>query len=483
MNVLVTGATGYIGGRLIPRLLERGHVVRVLVRDPGRIQEREWSGRVEVRQGDLHRPDTLASALDGVDAAYYLVHSMCAGKDFAELDRTAALNFANAASGLRQVIYLGGIAPDSGGAGKAPSAHLSSREEVGRILREHLPTTEIRAGPIIGSGSASFEMVRYLTERLPAMIAPKWILNPVRPIGISDILSYLLASLGNASSEGVIDVGLEPLTFKSMMKIYAEVRGLPRWIVPVPVLAPSLAARWVGLVTPIPNCLAVPLVEGVVRPVVGDTSRAEELFPEIRPIPYREAVKRALDRTEASRVATRWSGALGGVRTYELEDREGLIREVRTRFVQAAPQQVFDTFTGLGGERGWLVWGWLWRIRGFIDKLFGGPGLRRGRRDPNRVLKGEAIDFWRVEDVRAPELLRLRAEMKVPGRAWLQWEAAPEGEGTRLVQTALFYPTGFWGLAYWYGIYPLHAKIFSDMVNAIARRAAERGVEGRASDA
>jgi uncharacterized protein YbjT (DUF2867 family) len=421
---------------------------------------------VEIAEGDLMHLPSLREPLEGVEAAYYLVHSMYAGSDFEVMDRQAAENFVRVGSHLRQVIYLGGILPRASKRRRA-SGHLTSRAEVGAILRNGLPTTELRAGPIIGSGSASFEMVRYLTERLPAMVAPRWILNEVQPISVGDVLEYLVGALGRPETLGLIDVGSEPVTFKQMMMTYADVRGLPRLIVPVPVLAPSLAARWVGLVTPIPNSLAVPLVEGVVQPVLGDTSRARALFPEVRPVPYRTAVERALARIEEGDVNTRWTVA-GGHQGARLEDREGLVREVRSRWIDASPVQVFQSFSCLGGERGWRVWDWAWRARGMLDRLFGGPGLRRGRRDPHHLYPGEAVDFWRVEEVRAPWILRLRAEMKVPGRAWLQFEAVPEGTGTRLVQTAFFAPTGFLGWAYWYGVYPLHRRIFGDLADAVA---------------
>lgn len=469
MKVLATGATGYIGGRLVPLLLEKGHSVRVLVRDPGRLKDRPWTNRVEVVRGDLASGDAVAAATAGMDAAYYLVHSMCSGPDFAEKDRRAAGGFAEAAAGIGQVIYLGGILPELSQG--VSSKHLRSRAEVGEILREGLPTTEVRAGPIIGSGSASFEMVRYLTERLPAMVAPKWIENPVQPIAVRDVLAYLVAVLGREDSLGILNVGTEPLTFKEMMMGYARVRGLPRVIIPLPILAPGLAALWVGLVTPIPNCLAVPLVRGMVHPVVADTSRALRLFPEIHPIGYQEAVTLAVRMVEQQDVQTRWSDALGRGETFRLEDREGLVREVRTRLVEAPQEAVFRAFSSLGGDTGWLVWKWAWELRGLADQLAGGPGLRRGRRHPTELHAGEAVDFWRVEEVDPPNLLRFRAEMKVPGEAWLQFETRPEGDRTRLIQAALFAPTGFFGWLYWYGAYPFHALIFDAMVDAVAERA------------
>ncbi len=466
MRVLVTGATGYIGGRLVPRLLDQGHQVRVLVRDPRRVAGRRWRDRVEVAPGDLMDPESLVRATGGVDAAYYLVHSMYASGPFADLDRAAALNFVRACEHVEHVTYLGGLLPE----GPRVSTHLASRAEVGEILREHLPTLELRAGPVIGSGSASFEMVRYLTERLPIMITPKWVSNAVQPVAVQDVLNYLVKGLERRIT-GIVEIGGERLTFRQMMDGYAAVRGLRRTILPVPVLAPGLAARWVGLITPIPNRLAVPLVQGVITPVVADTSRARELFPDIDPLPYRRAVERALDRTLAGRVETRWSGALGSGPTYEVSDWEGMIREVRTLHVDASPERVFATFSRLGGDVGWGTWNWAWQLRGGLDRIVGGPGLRRGRRDPQELLPGEAVDFWRVEAIEEGRLLRLRAEMRLPGKAWLQWEVRPDAEGARLIQTAGFEPTALFGLIYWWALYPVHRLIFSDLVRVIARDA------------
>lgn len=466
-TILVTGATGYVGGRLVPRLLGPGREVRVLVRDPGRVVGRPWAAAVSVARADLATGEGLEGALRGVHTAYYLVHSMGGGGDFAGLDREAARRFGAAAkaAGVAHVVYLGGLLPEA-----AASEHLLSRAEVGAILAAHAPTTELRAGPIVGSGSASFEMVRYLTERLPLMLAPAWIDHEVQPIAIRDVLSYLTLAAG-LPPQGVVDVGADRLTFRRMVETYAELRGLRRVIWTVPALLPRLAARWIGALTPIPNALAVPIVQGMMQSLVSDTRRAREIFPGLAPLDYRTAVALALVRVEKGEVETRWSGALGHGPTAELEDSEGLARETRSRLVRAAPEAVFRAFSGVGGERGWPAWEWAWVARGALDRLAGGPGLRRGRRHPDEILPGEALDFWRVEAAEPPRLLRLRAEMRLPGRAWLQWEAFPEEGGTRLVQTALFAPDGLLGTAYWYGLYPFHQFIFSAMVDALARRA------------
>lgn len=464
MKILVTGATGYIGGRLISDLTKKGYSVRVLVRDPSRIQGRSWENKVEIFKGDLLKFDTVLSALEGIDLAYYLVHSMYGGKGYADRDRIAANNFVKAGKNLKHVIYLGGLLPDA----EEISDHLSSRAEVGEILRHGLPTTEFRAGPIIGSGSASFEMVRYLTERLPIMVAPKWIHHNVQPIAVKDIMRYLTEAI-DKKYIGVIDVGSEVLTFKEMMEGYAKVRRLTRTILTVPVLAPKLAAIWVGLVTPISNSLAVPLIEGVIHPIVGDTSKAKEIFPDIDPLAYLESVERALSHVEGGDIETRWSDALTENATYSVSQWQGIVSERRSIHIEnLEAEDVFNSFTSLGGDKGWLVWNWAWWIRGLIDRLAGGPGLRRGRRHPTELLPGEALDFWRVEEIERPETLRLRAEMKVPGRAWLEWQAMPEGNGTRLVQTAIFEPAGAWGIIYWRSLYPVHSFIFDDMIKAIS---------------
>lgn len=469
MNVLVTGATGYIGGRLVPRLLERGHRVRVFVRDATRILGRPWAEQVEVVEGDVLQPDSLVPAVQGIDQAYYLIHSMYSGADYAERDRAAAESFGRAAkqAGIDRLIYMGAIHPE----GAEASEHLGSRSETGRILAEALPTFELRAGPVIGSGSASFEMCRYLTERLPVMVTPKWIDVPVRPIAIRTILHYLLDAL-ELDATGPMDVGMEPTTFRKMMTIYAEVRELrPRLIVPTPLLAPGLAARWVGLVTPITNDIAVPLVKGMCAPVVGDTARAHDLFPEIEPIDYRRAVELALVRIEQADVETRWSGSLPQGVPYTLTDREGMIRERQERTMEVPPELAWKAVLSLGGDRGWGAWDWAWRLRGRMDQWIGGPGTRRGRRDPRDLLHGEVLDFWRVESVEAPHTLLLRAEMRVPGKAWLLLEVQPWHTGCRVVQTALFEPRGLRGLAYWWLLYPIHLPVFASLLAEVERRA------------
>jgi hypothetical protein len=333
----------------------------------------------------------------------------------------------------------------------------------------HLPTTELRAGPIIGSGSASFEMLRYLMERLPVMIAPNWVLNEIQPIAIRDVMSYLLAALERGPSD-VVEIGADRQTYKRMMQLYARARRLRRLIVPVPPLLPArVGARYVALLTPIPSAIAIPLIEGMVQPLIVHDDRARKLFPQIEPIPYEKAVELALTRIHEQAVETRWNNALSDAPTYEFRDRRGTVREVRSLHVDVPPDAVFLVFSGLGGDRGWLTWNWAWRALGFIDRLVGGPGLRRGRRDPVELLPGDAVDFWRVEAIDPPHLLRLRAELKLPGQAWLQWDTSSERGGTRLTQTAAFEPRGLSGALYWYMLYPFHRLIFTDMIEAIRR--------------
>ena len=334
MKILVTGATGYIGGRLIPELLKKGYGVRAFVRDPKRLRGKKWFSDVEVVEGDLAEIETLKSALKDCDAAYFLVHAMYSGDDFAEKEKKFAENFAEAAKNLEKVIYLGGLLPK----GDETSEHLESRAKVGEILRQNKNVTEFRAGPIIGSGSASFEMVRYLTERFPVMIVPKWVKNPVQPIAVRNVIEYLVEAV-EKKPLGVVEIGADVLPFRGMMETFAEVRGLKRIIIPVPVLTPLLSGMWVGLITPIPNSLAVPLIQGIIHPVTADTKKAKENFPEIKPIDYREAVTRALSKIKENATETRWTGSLHKEKPYSLTDKEGLIKEVREVETFAKPRR------------------------------------------------------------------------------------------------------------------------------------------------
>ena len=476
-TILVTGATGYIGGRLVPRLIGLGFAVRCLVRDPSRLEGRPWQSVVQMFSGDVLQPDSLAIALRGIQTAYYLVHSLAGGQDFHQRDVTAAANFAVAAraAGVTRIIYLGGLAEARPGL----SEHLSSRHQTGEALRAGgVPVTEFRAGVIVGSGSVSFEIIRYLTERVPVMICPRWVYTRAQPIGIYEVLEYLVAALTTPKSVGrIIEIGgAEVVTYGQMMTIYAEVRGLKRWMLPVPVLTPRLSSYWVDLVTPIPAAIARPLIEGLRNENVVHDTAARELFPQIHPVDYRTSVVRALAQLKASNVETAWSDALStsqrDLPPVILTTQEGMIIERRQRIIAAPAEDVYRIFTGLGGERGWLYMNWAWVIRGFVDRLFGGVGLRRGRRDADSLRIGDAFDFWRVEAVEVGRLLRLRAEMKVPGRAWLQFQVQPRRhDRCVLVQTAFFAPKGLLGWIYWYALYPFHGLIFSGLIDEIARRA------------
>lgn len=475
--ILVTGVTGYIGGRLVPRLLDAGYQVRVLVRDPARLQGRPWLDRAEVHQGDVLDSQTLGPAMQGVDAAFYLIHSMRGNPDFHQRDLTAARNFGTAAheQGVQRIIYLGGLGDPS----TDLSRHLESRQQTGKALREAgVPVTEFRAGIIVGSGSISFEMIRYLTERIPIMICPRWVFTRTQPISIRDTLDYLVAALQTPDSVGkTLEIGgTDVLTYGEMMLGYARVRGLRRYLIPVPVLTPRLSSYWAHWMTPIPSDIARPLIEGLRNEIVVRDDAAQQVFPDIKPMGYEAAVQLALQSLHASAVETSWSDALVSSQPEReptiLTTHEGMIIEQRQHIVAASAQTVFRAFSGLGGERGWLYFNWAWRLRGILDRIVGGVGFRRGRRHPDEVRMGDAVDFWRVEAVEQDHLLRLRAEMKVPGLAWLQFAAEPiSDDQTRLTQTAFFAPKGLFGWLYWYGLYPLHGLIFSGLVRSIAERA------------
>lgn len=473
-RVLITGVTGYVGGRLVPRLLDRGYLIRVLVRGSAqRLQGRSWSDEVEVAVGDVTNTSDLQAAMENMDAAYYLIHSMSDRPDFRKWEQEAAERFARYAdeAGLEHIVYLGGLGnPESD-----LSEHLRSRHETGARLRSGpVPVTEFRAAVVVGSGSASFEMIRHLAERIPVMICPQWVYTRVQPIAIDDVLTYLVEALDRPGTRGrIVQIGgRDVLTYGEMMMEYAEERGLTRWLVPVPVLSPSLSAYWVHWMTPIPASLARPLIKGLKNEVVTRDASAEQLFPDIEPMGYRESIRRALANLRAGRVETLWADSPG--RSGEngpppvLRQREGMIIERRTRTVDAESDALFDVVTRIGGRRGWLYAEWLWKLRGMLDRLVGGVGFRRGRRDPDQLRVGDVLDFWRVEALEPGELLRLRAEMKLPGTGWLQFEMEPGSDGrSRFVQTAYFVPKGLAGLAYWYLLYPLHALIFSHLADRL----------------
>ncbi|WP_445666398.1 SDR family oxidoreductase [Fodinibius sp. AD559] len=479
LRCLVTGVTGYIGGRLVPELLKKGYRVRVLSRDTDRLQGRPWINDVEVVEADVLQPDTLPTALQDVDVAYYLIHSM-SGKGssgFHDRDIQAARNFGNAAErqNVDRIIYLGGLGdPDD-----QLSEHLASRQKTGSILRESgVSVTEFRAAVVVGSGSKSFEMVRYLTERVPIMICPSWVYSKVQPIAIRNVLQYLTSAIEKPETKNeIIEIGgSSVITYADMMKTYATVNGLKRILIPVPVLSPTLSSHWVHWMTPIPASLARPLIEGLKNDVIVQSDKAQKLFPEITPLSYKKAVELAMARIDTDDVETTWNDALisskGDEEPVILKTREGLNIERRIRTIHSSQEQVFKTFSSLGGEKGWPVFQWAWKLRGIADRLIGGVGFRRGRRNPTELRVGDALDFWRVEAIKPGELLRLRAEMKVPGKAWLEFQAIKQQEKTtKLVQTAYFAPKGLFGLLYWYGLYPFHSLIFSQMIEKLAQQA------------
>jgi uncharacterized protein YbjT (DUF2867 family) len=481
-RILVTGATGYLGGRLVPLLLEDGHAVRCLVRDAARLAAKPWRDRVEVVEGDALDPPSLQGAFDGCDVGYYLIHAMGASeRGFEDRDRRAAAAVAAEAAraGVRHLVYLGGLGDPEAGM----SRHLASRQEVGRVLAGGgVPVTEFRAAIVVGSGSLSFEMIRYLTERLPVMVTPRWVDTRVQPIAVDDVLAYLRRAPDHPpEGHHVVEVGgPEVLTYRRLMEGYAEARGLRRRMIPTPVLSPRLSSYWINLVTPIPASIARPLVDGLASEVVVNDPEPARRYG-VRPMRYRTAVKLALDRTAQGAPLTLWSDAVSAVPrgtppSDKFVDQEGMLLDRRVRHVEADPDACYRAIVRLGGEHGWRVFDWLWQARGLLDRLIGGVGMRRGRRDPTELLPGDALDFWRVEDVDPGRLLQLRAEMKLPGRAWLRFDLVPQEDGTtELRQTAFFEPRGLLGFLYWGAVAPFHALVFPAMLRDLARRAEEAG--------
>jgi uncharacterized protein YbjT (DUF2867 family) len=467
--ILLTGATGYIGGRLLPLLERRGLRVRCLARHPEYLRPR-IANTTELVAGDVLAPESLSSAFEGVDTAYYLIHSMGSSRGFEFEDRQAASNFAVAAknAGVRRIIYLGAL----GNPKHSLSEHLRSRQETGEVLRaSRIQVLEFRASIIIGSGSLSFELIRALVERLPVMICPKWVSTPAQPIAIEDVLEYLLAALDLTESESrIFEIGgPDQVCYGDIMREYARRRGMTRIMIPVPVLTPYLSSLWLGLVTPVYARIGRKLVEGLRNPTVVEDASALDAFT-IRPRGLSQAMARALLNEDRNFAETRWSDALsssgqkprwGGVRF------GSRIVDSRIAIVNTSPETTFVPIQRIGGETGWYYGNWLWRLRGFLDSLVGGVGLRRGRRDARNLRTGDAVDFWRVEAYEPNRLLRLQAEMKLPGRAWLEFEVSDK-DGTSLIrQTAIFDPVGLLGLAYWYTLYPVHRLVFSGMLNGI----------------
>ena len=474
LRVLVTGASGYVGGRLVAELLARGHHVRCAVRDPRKLEPAPWSSQVEIVRADVG--GDLTAAMQSIDVALFLVHSIGEGPDWVERERAIARNFRTAAerAGVRRIVYLGGLGDDE----SALSDHLRSRHDVGRELAAGtVECVELRAAVVIGSGSASFEMLRYLTEMLPVMVTPKWVRTRCQPISIRDVLRYLVASVEYEQPlSGVLEVGgPDVISYADLMALYASTAGLRRRrLIPVPVLTPRLSSLWVGLVTPVPAQIARPLVDSLVNAVVVTDHRAEILFPFER-VPLQEAIKLAIRHTVDNDVPTKFDDAsspvwqassidpswTGGT---EVTDR----REIRTTAPAGA---AFRAVCRVGGDRGWYSGELLWKARGVIDVLVGGPGLRRGRRDPNHLAVGEPLDWWRVTDLEADRRLVLHAEMRLPGDAWLEWEIIPTDAGSTIVQTARFRPRGLFGRAYWYAVLPFHSLVFPGLLRGIRRDA------------
>jgi uncharacterized protein YbjT (DUF2867 family) len=483
VRYLVTGSTGYIGGRLAARLVEAGTgAVRCLVRDPEKLRDVPWADRAEIVRGDLLDPASVRAACEGVDVLYFLVHSL-SDPDFAATDRRIALITGQAAreAGVRRIVYLGGLHPEGG-----LSEHLASRTEVGEILlRCGVPTAVLQAAVILGSGSASFEMLRYLTERLPVMLTPRWVRNRIQPIAVRDVLHFLIGTATLPSDVNrTFDLGgPEVLTYLDMMQRYAAVAGLPwRRIVPVPVLTPRLSAHWVNIVTPVPKSIAAPLIESLVHEVVCSEQDILEYVPDPPGgrTGYDRAVQLALTKINGGDVETRWSDAAvadmasDSLPTDPQWSGGSIYLDEREQSSTADPSALWAVVTGIGGERGWYSFPLAWAVRGWMDRLAGGVGLRRGRRDPDRLQTGDALDWWRVEQLRddaGGRTLRLRAEMKVPGRAWLEMTVSPRPGGSRYGQRAVFIPRGLTGHLYWWSVAPFHGIVFGGMVRNITRSA------------
>lgn len=486
--VLVSGATGYVGGRLIPELLKKGFRVRAMGRSIKKLQSRPWAALdgVELSEGDVFNKQSLVRAAWGCEAAYYLVHSMLPGQsNFQAADKEAAVNMRNAASdvGLKRIIYLGGLGEDDVNL----SQHLKSRKEVADILRQgKVPVTVLRAAMIIGSGSASFEILRYLVDRLPLMITPKWLETPNQPIAIRNVITYLVECLSRDETTGqTYDIGgSEVLTYRKLMQIYQEEAHLPkRWVIPVPVLTPRLSSYWIHLITPVPASLARPLAEGLKNPVICKNADIQKLIPQHLLSP-REAISAALKGTKENTVKSHWTdaGLMPPVEAVYAGDPKWsggtVLKDARSKTCKASVEETWKAILRIGGENGWYHGDWLWRLRGELDKIFGGVGLRRGRRSAEEVRPGDALDFWRVLSVKEKEHLLLLAEMKLPGTATLEFKLKPGKEGLKVEQVALFKPKGLWGIIYWCLVLPFHYYIFEGMLTKLVQYAERVSKEG-----
>ncbi len=474
-RLLVTGATGYVGGRLVPRLLDENKHVRVFTRDISRLQGRSWIDQVELSEGDINDPASLVAALTGVDIAYYMIPEGrgCPG---ASGDRTtAAEDFARAArqSGVQRIVHLGErSALDEGSSTKTASS-------IGNELRKAgLPITEFLTSLIVGSGSVFFELIRYLTERVPIVLLPNWAFAKVQPIGIGDVLDYLVSTLDVPQSQDkIIEIaGADALTFSEMLAICADLRGLRQWQFRIPPVPATLSANWIHWTTPVPKDVACPIVMALQNASIMQSNLARSIFPSIRPTGFETAVGLAFERFDVGHVETSWSDALStnsaAASAMESIDKEAPLTQRREKSVSAPPEEVYRVIALLGGRTGWLYFNWAWRLRGIMDRLSGGVGLQRGRRTPETLRVGDAVDFWRVEALEPNRLLRFRAEMKLPGKAWLQFAIEPlDNRMTEIHQVALFKPEGLLGYLYWYLLYPIHKIIFSGMVKEISRRA------------
>jgi uncharacterized protein YbjT (DUF2867 family) len=482
-HILIAGATGYVGQRLLKRLLALGPMVRILVRKPERLSPGVHGKRLEIWQGDVLDVHSLKGALEGIAITYYLIHSMHAGEGFAARDRLAAANFGRAAkaAGVQRIIYLGGL----GDSETDLSDHLRSRQETGDVLRRSgVPVTEFRAGIIVGSGSLSFEMIRNLTERIPLMICPRWVYQRTQPIAIDDVLDYLVAALEIQESAGqILEIGgTEVLTYGDLMKGYALVRGLRRFLVPVPVLTPRLSSYWVHWTTPLPAVMARPLIEGLRSEVIVTNDNAKALFPNIQCSDYATAVRQALDDLRPDSFSevliTKAEDVMTGEPTVESRLERGMILETWQVGVEADPTIVYRAFAALGGDRGWRPCHVLWVLRAILDRLIGGIGMRKGRPPVEELTVGDAIDFYRVEKVTSSRGLRLRVELKLPGTGWMQFEACPVKPKTSLMKMVVYFaPRGLTGVLYWYGLLPLHRLIFKSLIRSLKTEAEKTQAE------